>query len=585
MQPQAVESLAPQLSKTPTGIPGLDEVLLGGLPTGRPTLICGYAGCGKTLLGMTFLVNGATMFDEPGVFVSFEETSRDLAENVTSLGFDVPELIAAKKLAIDHVRIDRNEIEENGEYDLEGLFIRLGYAVDQIGAKRVVLDTLEALFSGLGDEAVLRAELRRLFGWLKDRGLTAIITAERGKDTLTRNGLEEYVSDCVILLDNRVQDQITTRRLRIVKFRGSAHGTNEYPFLLDQQGITVVPLSSTGLVHRITREVVSTGIPGLDVMMGPGGVYRGSSVLISGVAGSGKTILGASFAAASCARGERCMFFSFEESADQVVRNVRSAGIHLRQHTAADLLRFETKRPTSFGFEMHLAHMQRELDRFEPTTVVVDPVTSFRGPDSEVHALLLRMLDMLKTRGITTFFTSLTGSNERTVPSDAGLYSLMDTWILLVDIESNGERNRGLYLLKSRGMSHSNQIREYLLTNEGVLLVEAYLGASGVLTGSARLAMEAQVRIEAQQGREEVGRRRRELESRRAVTERKIAELQAEMAAQDAEAGQLTAQDELRETAVDAERAAMGASRGIHANSKDESPRTGQKPHPAIADA
>ncbi|MGD0106515.1 MAG: circadian clock protein KaiC [Rhodopila sp.] len=585
MQPQAVESLAPQLSKTPTGIPGLDEVLLGGLPTGRPTLICGYAGCGKTLLGMTFLVNGATMFDEPGVFVSFEETSRDLAENVTSLGFDVPELIAAKKLAIDHVRIDRNEIEENGEYDLEGLFIRLGYAVDQIGAKRVVLDTLEALFSGLGDEAVLRAELRRLFGWLKDRGLTAIITAERGKDTLTRNGLEEYVSDCVILLDNRVQDQITTRRLRIVKFRGSAHGTNEYPFLLDQQGITVVPLSSTGLVHRITREVVSTGIPGLDVMMGPGGVYRGSSVLISGVAGSGKTILGASFAAAACARGERCMFFSFEESADQVVRNVRSAGIHLRQHTAADLLRFETKRPTSFGFEMHLAHMQRELDRFEPTTVVVDPVTSFRGPDSEVHALLLRMLDMLKTRGITTFFTSLTGSNERTVPSDAGLYSLMDTWILLVDIESNGERNRGLYLLKSRGMSHSNQIREYLLTNEGVLLVEAYLGASGVLTGSARLAMEAQVRIEAQQGREEVGRRRRELESRRAVTERKIAELQAEMAAQDAEAGQLTAQDELRETAVDAERAAMGASRGIHANSKDESPRTGQKPHPAIADA
>jgi circadian clock protein KaiC len=585
MQPQPVESLTPQLRKTPTGIPGLDEVLLGGLPAGRPTLICGYAGCGKTLLGMTFLVNGATVFGEPGVFVSFEETSRDLSENVTSLGFDVPGLIAANKLAIDHVRIDRGEIEENGEYDLEGLFIRLGYAIDQIGAKRVVLDTLEALFSSLGDESILRAELRRLFGWLKERGLTAIITAERGRDALTRNGLEEYVSDCVILLDNRVQDQVTTRLLRIVKFRGSAHGTNEYPFLLDEQGITVVPLSSTGLAHRITLEVVSTGIPGLDVMMGPGGVFRGSSVLISGVAGSGKTILGASFAAAACARGERCMFFSFEESADQLVRNVASAGLDLRQYIDAGLLRFETKRPTSFGFEMHLAHMQRELDRFQPTAVVVDPVTSFRGPDGEVHALLLRMLDMLKTRGITTFFTSLTGSDERTVLRDAGLHSLMDTWILLIDIESNGERNRGLYLLKSRGMSHSNQIREYLLTNEGVLLVDAYLGGSGVLTGSARLAMEAQMRIGAEQQQEEVALRRRVLESQRAVTERKIAELHAEMAAQDAEVGQLTARDARRETAVDAERAAMGASRGIHANGKYENQETRQKPHAAAAHA
>ena len=585
MQPQPVESLAPQLNKTPTGIPGLDEVLLGGLPTGRPTLICGYAGCGKTLLGMTFLVNGATAFDEPGVFVSFEETSRDLSENVSSLGFDVPGLIAAKHLAIDHVRIDRNEIEENGEYDLEGLFIRLGYAVDQIGAKRVVLDTLEALFSSLGDETILRAELRRLFGWLKDRGLTAIVTAERGQDTLTRNGLEEYVSDCVILLDNRVQDQVTTRRLRIVKFRGSAHGTNEYPFLLDEQGITVVPLSSTGLAHLITDDVVSTGIPGLDIMMGPGGVYRGSSVLISGVAGSGKTILGASFAAAACARRERCMFFSFEESADQLVRDVRSAGLHLRQYIDSGLLRFETKRPTSFGFETHLAHMQRELDRFRPTAVVVDPVTSFRGPANEVHALLLRMLDMLKTRGITTFFTSLTGSDERSVLSDAGLHSLMDTWILLVDIESNGERNRGLYVLKSRGMSHSNQIREYLLTDDGVLLVEAYLGASGVLTGSARLAMESQMRIEAQQGREEVARRLRDLEGRRAVTERKIAELHAEMAAQDAEVGQLTAEDQRRETAVDKERAAMGASRGVHTNGRDESRGISQKQYHTIANA
>ena len=571
MKPMEVELPASQLPKAPTGIPGLDEVLLGGIPAGRPTLICGSAGCGKTLLGMTFLVNGATRFDEPGVFVSFEETSRDLADNVASLGFDVPGLIAAKKLAIDHIHIERSEIEETGEYDLEGLFVRLGYAVDQIGAKRVVLDTLEALFTSLSNEVTLRAELRRLFGWLKDRGLTAIITGERGEGTLTRLGLEEYISDCVILLDNRVQDQVTTRRLRVVKFRGSAHGTNEYPFLLDDQGITVVPLSSAGLRHRVSDEVVSTGVAGLDAMLGPGGIYRGSSVLISGVPGSGKTILGASFAAAACERGERCIFFSFEESAEQLIRNVGSAGIELQRHVDAGLLRFETKRPASFGFEMHLAHMQRELDRFQPSAVIVDPVTSFRGPDSEVHALLLRMLDILKTRGITTVFTSLTSSDERVAQGDLGLTSLMDTWIFLVDIESNGERNRGIYTLKSRGMSHSNQIREYLLTGEGVKFVDAYLGATGVLTGSARLAKDAQERVEAQQQRDEAARRRREIANRRAATERQIAELHAEIDAQDAESLRLVAQEERYETVIETDRAAMGASRGVHGNGEDKS--------------
>ncbi len=567
---------APQLAKAPTGIPGLDEVLLGGIPAGRSTLICGSPGCGKTLLGMTFLVNGATQFGEPGVFVSFEETPQDLAANVASLGFDVPRLIAEKKLAIEHIRIERSEIDEAGDYDLEGLFVRLGYAIDQIGAKRVVLDTLEALFANLSNEAVLRAELRRLFGWLKDRGLAAIITAERGEGTLIRHGLEEYISDCVILLDNRVQDQVTTRRLRIVKFRGSAHGTNEYPFLLDDQGITVVPLSSAGLGHRVSDEVVSTGVPGLDAMLGLGGIYRGSSMLISGVPGSGKTILGASFAAAACTRGDRCMFFSFEESAELLVRNVGSAGIDLQQHARSGLLRFETKRPTSFGFEMHLAHMQRELDRFRPSAVIVDPVTSFRGPDSEVHALLLRMIDILKTRGITTIFTSLTTSEERVAQSDFGLSSLMDTWVSLVDIESNGERNRGLYALKSRGMSHSNQIREYLLTGEGVRLIKAYLGVAGVLMGSARLAKEAQERVEAQQQRDEVARCRREVGSRRAVTERQIAELYAEIEAQDAEAARLIAKDERREMAFETDRAAMGASRGVCGNGEDKSQPPGQ---------
>jgi circadian clock protein KaiC len=566
MQSKEADRPASPLAKTPTGIPGLDEVLLGGLPAGRPTLICGAAGSGKTLLGMTFLVNGATQFGEPGVLVSFEETSQDLADNVASLGFDVPALIAAKKLTIDHIRIDRSEIEETGEYDLEGLFVRLGYAVDQIGAKRVVLDTLEALFSSLGNEDILRAELRRLFAWLKQRGLTAIITGERGDGTLTRYGLEEYVADCVILLDNRVEDQVTTRRLRIVKYRGSAHGTNEYPFLMDDQGITVVPLSSAGLDHRISHDVISTGVPGLDAMLGPGGIYRGSSVLISGVSGAGKTILGASFAAASCERGERCMFFSFEESVDQLVRTVGSAGIKLRPYIETGLLRVETKRPSSFGFEMHLALMQRELDRYRPSAVVIDPVTSFRGPDSEVHAFLLRMLDMLKTRGITTIFTSLTSSNDRVAQGDFGLSSLMDTWTSLLDIESNGERNRGLYVLKSRGMSHSNQIREYLVTDKGVKLVEAYLGVAGVLTGSARLSKEAEDKVEAQRQRDEIAHRRREIASRRAVAERQIAELHAEIAAQETEAARLAAQDERRETVLEADRAAMGASRGVHTN-------------------
>jgi circadian clock protein KaiC len=566
---QSASQLAPQLAKAPTGIPGLDEVLLGGLPAGRPTLICGAAGCGKTLLGMTFLVNGALLYDEPGVFVSFEESAQDLADNVASLGFDVARLVAARKLAIDHVHIDRSEIEETGDYDLEGLFVRLGYAVDQIGAKRVVLDTLESLFSNLANETILRAELRRLFAWLKDRGLTAIITGERGKEAMTRNGLEEYVSDCVILLDNRVQDQVTTRRLRVVKFRGSAHGTNEYPFLLDDQGITVVPLSSTGLQHLVSNDVISTGIAGLDAMLGPGGIYRGSSVLISGVPGSGKTIMGASFAAATCARGERCVLFSFEESADQLIRNVRSANIDLQPYVAADLLRFETTRPASFGFEMHLAHMQRQLDRFQPAVVIVDPVTSFRGPDSDVHAFLLRMLDMLKTRGITTVFTSLTSFNERGSQSDFGLSSLMDTWVFLVDIESNGERNRGLYALKSRGMNHSNQIREYLLTGAGVKFVDAYLGATGVLTGSARLAKEAQERLATQQQQEEIARRRREIASQRQAVEHQIALLQAEIAAQDAEVARLVTQEQLRTTVLETDRLAMGASRHVHANGVD----------------
>jgi circadian clock protein KaiC len=583
-RPKKIEHGLSQLSKAPTGIEGLDDILLGGLPAGRPTLICGGPGCGKTLLSMIFLVNGATRFDEPGVFVSFEETGKDLAENVTSLGFDVPGLIAAKKLAIDHVHIERSEIEESGDYDLEGLFVRLGHAVDKIGAKRVVFDTLETLFMSLSNTAILRAELRRLFAWLKVRGLTAIITGERGEGALTRHGLEEYVSDCVILLENRVEEQVTTRRLRIVKYRGSAHGMNEYPFLLDDQGVTVVPLSSAGRVGAVSGEVVSTGVPGLDAMLGVGGVYRGSSVLISGVAGSGKTILGASAAAAACARGERCIFFSFEESAAQLVRNMASTGIMLQLHVDAGRLRFETTRPTAYGFEMHLARMHRELDAFDPAIVIVDPVTGFRGSETEVHALLLRMLDVLKSRGITTVFTSLTTSDERAAQSDFGLSSLMDTWISLIDIESNGERNRGLYVLKSRGMSHSNQISEYALTREGVRMIEPYLGAAGVLTGSARVAQEARDQAEAQRRRETVERQRAQLQRKRALAERQIAELRAEIEAEEAEVARLIAQEEGQEALREESRSAIAVSRGVKPNGEDAASRPKSRRRPDTAE-
>ena len=551
----------PQLDKAATGIDGLDEITLGGLPAGRPTLICGAAGCGKTLFGMTFLVNGVTLYGEPGVFMSFEETADDLAANVASLGYDVPGLVADKKLVIDYVRVERSEIEETGDYDLEGLFVRLDYAIKQVGAKRVVLDTIEALFSGLDNTAILRAELRRLFGWLKERGVAAVITAERGDGQLTRHGLEEYVSDCVILLDNRVVDQITTRRLRVVKYRGSAHGTNEYPFLVDEQGISVLPVTSAGLGHDTSNTVVSSGIPGIDAMLGAGGYYCGSSVLVTGSSGTGKTIFAAHFTDAACRRGERCIYFAFEESPAQLVRNVRSVRIDLGRHVDAGLLRFEAARPSLYGLEMHLTLMLREVERFAPAAVVIDPISAFRGPTVEVHPTLMRMVDLLKVRGITALFTNLTSADRAGDETEYGLSSLMDTWIGLHDIEANGERNRGLYLLKARGMSHSNQIREYLLTDNGVQLIEPYIGPAGVLTGSARAAQEARESAETLIREQEVGRKRRDIERKRAAIAREVAELQASLEAEEEEYKLLATQADLRERALAHERATMVARR------------------------
>ena len=501
------------IAKAPTGISGLDEVLDGGLPRCRPTIITGRAGCGKTLLSMEFLVRGAREFGEPGVFVSFEESPRELIENMASLGFDVAGLQAEGKLLLEHIHVERSEIEETGEYDLEALFIRLAFAIDQVGAKRIVLDTLEALFAGLPNHMILRAELRRLFRWLKDRGMTAVITAERGEGTLTRHGLEEYVSDCVILLDHRVEDQLTTRRLRVVKYRGSSHGTNEYPFLIGEHGISLLPITSVGLRHAASSERLSTGIERLDNMLGGQGYYRGSTILISGTAGAGKSSFAAQFAHASAQRGERCLYVALEESEQQIVRNMRSIGLDLQPAMAAGLLHFYNARPTLYGLEMHLVMIHKLVQEFSPQLVIVDPITNFAsvGDTLEVKAVLMRLVDYLKTLQITALVTSLTDASDNVERSEVGISSLMDLWILLKMIETNGERNRGLYVLKARGMAHSNQVREFRLSSKGIEVLDTYMGAGGVLTGTARTAQEAADQA-AQLGRQiELERKRRDL--------------------------------------------------------------------------
>ncbi len=467
---QAQPSHGPDLAKALTGIRGLDEITRGGLPKGRPTLVCGGPGSGKTLLALTFLVNGATQFDEPGVLMTFEENAEEMASDVASLGFDLPSLIASGKIAVDYVRVERSEIEETGEYDLEGLFVRLDYAIQSVGATRVVLDTIESLFSGLKDDAILRAELRRLFRWLKDKGVTAIITGERGEGLLTKQGLEEYVSDAVILLDHRVHDQVSTRRLRVVKYRGSHHGTNEYPFLIDATGLSVLPVSSMALQHPAPLDRISSGVARLDSMLGEKGYYRGSTVLVSGTAGTGKTSLAAHFLDAACRRGERCLCFLFEESPLQLLRNMRSIGIDLQPWVEAGLLQFHADRPSRYGLETHLATMHLLVADFKPTVVVLDPVTNLMtvGTFADVQAMLTRMIDHLKTENITAVLTSLTPGLSDIERTETSISSLMDTWIILTNDIMSGHRRRGLYVLKSRGMAHSNELREFALTDSGL---------------------------------------------------------------------------------------------------------------------
>ena len=524
------------IPKCPSGIRGLDEITGGGLPRGRPTLVAGSAGCGKTLFAMEFLVRGALEHGEPGVFVAFEENARDLAQNVASLGFDLVDLAARKKLLVDYVVIERTEIQETGEYDLEGLFIRLGHAIDSIGAKRVALDTVEALFSGLPNPMILRAELRRLFRWLKDKGVTAVITGERGDGTLTRQGLEEYVSDCVILLDHRVHEQVSSRRLRIVKYRGSTHGTNEYPFLIDEDGISVFPITSLRLQQQASNRRISSGIPRLDHMLGGKGFYRGSSVLASGTAGTGKSSLTAHFVQAACERGERAVFFAFEESPSQIIRNMGSIGIDLKPSVQKGLLQFHATRPTFAGLETHLTTMHKVISTFRPSVVAVDPLNAFvmGGNETQVQTMLMRLIDFLKVNQITGFFTSLTSGGAALERTDVAISSLIDTWLLLRDIEVNGERNRGLCILKSRGMAHSNQIREFLITNHGVELRDVYVGPGGALTGSARLAQEAEDKAAQTAREQDLEQQQFELDRKRQALELQIASMRAEFEQEEA---------------------------------------------------
>jgi len=551
---------SPVLLKAPTGIQGLDELTGGGLPKGRPTLLCGSAGCGKTLLAMEFLVRGAVEFGEPGVFMAFEENTEELAKNFASLGHDLKALVAQRRLVLEFVGVERSEIEETGEYDLEGLFVRLGHAIDSIGAKRVVLDTVETLFSGFSNTAILRAELRRLFRWLKDKGVTAIITGERGETSLTRYGLEEYVADCVILLDHRVEGQMATRRLRIVKYRGSTHGTSEYPFLIDEGGISVLPITSMGLTHQAGTERVSSGIVRLDAMMGGKGYYRGSSVLASGTAGTGKTSLAAHFALATAERGERCLWFAFEESQSQITRNMRSIGIDLEPAVRSGTLRFHAERPSVFGLEMHLVTIHKLVSQLRPRVVVIDPVTDFAalGSGAEIKAMLTRLVDFLKMQQITALFTSLTAGGTFTESTEVGVSSLMDTWLLLRDVQNGAERTRVMHVLKSRGMAHSNQVREFLLTDRGVELRDVYVGSSGaLLTGSGRVVQEAQEKAQALVRGQEIGGRKRELERKQQALEAHIAALRAEFEVELAKAATTAAQDKTRTGVLDGDRVQM----------------------------
>lgn len=565
--PQSTQTIslpAIALEKAPTGIGGLDEITMGGLPRGRPTLVCGSAGCGKTMLAMEFLVRGIQQFGEPGVFIAFEETPEDLAKNVASLGFNLKELEAEGKLVVEYIRVEKAEMAVAGAYDLEGLFLTLQACIEEVGARRIAIDTLETIFGGFENQALLREELRRLFRWLKDRELTAVITAERGDGTLTRQGMEEYVSDCVLLLDHRIIDQVSTRRLRIVKYRGSVHGTNEYPFLIDEGGISVLPVSSLNLDHAASRERLSSGIPKLDAMLEGKGFYRGSTILVTGTAGSGKTSIANFFANSACQRGERCLYLAFEESPSQIKRNMESLGLDMEQWVRRGLLRYHASRPTVFGLEMHLVTIHKMVKEFAPEVIVIDPVSNLTtmGTTGEVNSMLVRLIDYLKTEGITALFTGLTSATQSSLEAtEVGISSLIDSWLVVRDLETNGERNRGLYVIKSRGMAHSNQIREFLLTGRGLDLREVYVGPGGLMMGATRLATEARERAEDLGAEQEIESMRIRLERKRQAMQAQWAAMQADFESEQEEAARIIKQRQSARDRLRNDREEMGRKR------------------------
>ena len=560
------------IRKSTTGIRGLDDITGGGLPNGRPTLICGGTGCGKTLLAMQFLVHGASECAEPGVFMAFEETGEELAANVASLGLDLKALVARNLLLVDHIELERFEFAESGEYNLAGIFLRLADAIDTVKAKRVVLDTIEVLFTRISNHAIVRESLHELFRWLKKKGVTVIITGERGEGPLTRYGLEEYVSDCVISLDNRVLDQVTTRRLRVVKYRGANHGTNEYPFLIDKDGISIWPVTQAQIEHETSNERIPTGIARLDAMLGGPGYYRGSSILLSGNAGTGKTSVVATLADATCRRGERCQFVSFEESPSQIIRNMTSIGLNLQQWVKKGLLQFQTVRPFHYGLEMHLARTIRVISEFDPQVVVVDQLSALEttGTPMEIKAGMLRLIDFMKMKGYTAMYTDLTSDSRTPALTDSGITSLVDTWLVVRDLELNGERNRGLHILKSRGMAHSNQVREFILSERGIELKDIYIGPGGMLTGSARVAQQARERAEQVTRNEEIESQQLDLQRKHDALEGRISVLRAEYAAEESRIRRIISHDRQRENSLALDEAEMGRSR------KHDTPKTGR---------
>ena len=463
-----------QLRKTPTGIEGLDQITHGGLPKGRPTLIYGGAGCGKTLLAAEFIVRGITEFNEAGAFITFEETAQELTENVASLEFDIERLIENKDLFIHEVALGPEEMVELGGYDLNGLFIRIEYAIDSVGAQRLVIDGIETLFSYFTHEQNLRAEIKRLFEWIKKKGVTAVITAESDEVSKksTKHGIEEYLSDCVIFLDQRIQDEIAVRRLHIVKYRGTRHGTNEYPFLVTENGLSVLPVTVPGLDHEVPTERISTGIPQLDEMFGGKGYYRGSSILISGTAGTGKSSFASYFAKSVCESGKRCIYFSFEESTSQIIRNMQSIGLDLLPFEKQGLLQFHAVRPTMYGLEMHLLTMHRIINEFTPEAVLLDPISNLTsiGTIENIKLMFLRILDHLKKNRITALCTNLTEGGHAQEATEVGVSSIMDTWILLENLRKEDQRQRLISIIKSRGMPHSKSVRSFDLTDHGIVI-------------------------------------------------------------------------------------------------------------------